>query len=76
MMIMSEQIVMMIFFFSWNRFEKKSGSVNAFTAMEYRRSRFETIRKLRYVPMASPMHVQPASARPVQYARPGRPISR
>ena len=47
MMIMSEQIVIIIFFFSWKRFEKKSGSVKAFTAMEYRRSRFETIRKLR-----------------------------
>ena len=60
-------MVMITFFFSWNRFEKYSGRVIALPAFSlYRRSRLDTISQLMYVPAASPMAVQAASAIPHQ----------
>ena len=35
---------------------------------------FDTINQLKYVPINKPIAVQPAPARPVQYASPGKPI--
>ena len=68
-------MVMSTFFFSLKRLEKNSGRVMAFPALTlYRLSRLDTISQFKYVPTARPMAVHAASARPHQYATPGRPI--
>ena len=74
-MIISAEIRVSIFLLSLNLFEKKSGIVIELHTCEYFLILFDTISQLRYVPIARPIPVQAASAIPVAYATPGRPIS-